>query len=44
MNGALKITRTKGASNATIACSFALEVPDTGKRLYKAILASPLRA
>jgi len=44
MNGALKITRTKGSSNATIACTFTLEKPATGAKLYKAILAAPLRA
>jgi len=44
MNGAMKITRKKGAANATIACTFELELPDTGQKLYRAILASPLRA
>jgi len=44
MNGQMKITRAKGAANATIASVFELEKPDTGAKLYKAILASPLRA
>jgi hypothetical protein len=44
MNGQLKITRQKGASNATIACTFELEKPDSGLKSYRAILANPLRA
>jgi len=44
MNGQMKIMRQKGAANATIACVFELEKPETGQRLYRAILAAPLRA
>jgi hypothetical protein len=42
--GTMKITRAKGAANATIEASFSVEKPATGLRLFKAILASPLRA
>lgn len=42
MNGQMKITRAKAAM-APIACTFMLEKPLTGLRLWKAILASPLR-
>lgn len=44
MNGALKITRQKGATPASLACVFELEKPETGLRLFKAILEAPLRA
>lgn len=44
MNGQMKITRAKGAANATIACVFELEKPQTGQHLYHAILANPSRA
>jgi hypothetical protein len=44
MNGAMKITRKKGAANATIACVFELQKPATGQKIYRAILAAPLRA
>jgi hypothetical protein len=43
MDGALKITREKGANNATMACQFSLERPMTGAKLFKTLLASPLR-
>jgi hypothetical protein len=43
MNGQLKIVRAKGAANASIAAVFGLEKPATGSRLFKAILATPLR-
>jgi hypothetical protein len=43
-NGDTTITRAKGASKATISCQFALEKPATGAKLYKAIMAAPLRA
>lgn len=43
MNGAMKIVRKKGAANATIACVFELELPDTGQRMWHWIGASPLR-
>ena len=42
-NGQVKVQRQKGASNATIACQFTLELPVTGQKLYKALLASPQR-
>jgi hypothetical protein len=38
--GTMKITRAKGAANATIACTFNLEKPATGSRLFKAILST----
>ncbi len=44
MNGAMKITRKKGAANATIACVFELQKPATGQQIWRAILANPLRA
>lgn len=44
MNGALKISRQKGAAIASLACVFELEKPETGQRLFKALLADPLRA
>ncbi len=43
MNGQMKITRKKGAANATIACTFELELPATGQAIYSAMLAAPLR-
>jgi hypothetical protein len=43
MNGQMKITRAKGAANATIACVFELEKPP-GANIYHAILANPARA
>jgi hypothetical protein len=44
MNGALKVIRKKGAANATMACVFELEVPDTGQKLWRWIGDDPLRA
>jgi hypothetical protein len=44
MNGQMKITRAKGAANATIACVFELEKPNSGQKIYRAILANPARA
>jgi hypothetical protein len=41
--GTMKITRAKGASNATIETTFTLEKPASGSRLFKAVLASPAR-
>jgi len=43
-NGQMKITRAKGANNATIATVFSLEKPASGSRLFKAVLATPLRS
>jgi hypothetical protein len=42
-SGTMKITRAKGASNATVATTFSLEKPATGSRLFKAILSVPER-
>ena len=42
-SGTMKITRAKGASNATIATTFSLEKPATGLRLFRAILSVPER-
>jgi hypothetical protein len=42
--GTLAITRAKGAANATLPVEFTLEKPATGSRLFKAMLATPLRA
>jgi hypothetical protein len=42
--GDTTMTRAKGAAKTTIACQFTLEKPTTGAKLYKALLASPLRA
>jgi len=42
--GTAKITRAKGAANATIAVVYSLEKPATGSKLYKTIFASPGRA
>jgi hypothetical protein len=44
MDGALKIARQKGNTNATMACQFSLERPQSGAKLFKALFASPLRA
>ena len=43
-NGDTTITRAKGAAKATISCQFTLEKPATGAKLFKAMMASPLRA
>lgn len=42
MNGQMKITRAKAAM-APIACTFMLEKPATGQKLWKAVLADPQR-
>lgn len=41
--GSLAITRQKGAAKATLPVEFTLEKPATGARLFKVILATPLR-
>jgi hypothetical protein len=43
MNGALKVARKKGGANATMACTFELELPDTGQELWAWIGNDPLR-
>lgn len=43
-SGTMKIVRQKGNNNATIATTFSLEKPATGARLFKAMLATPLRS
>ena len=43
-SGTMKIVRQKGNNNATIQTSFSLEKPSSGARLFKAILATPLRS
>jgi len=42
-SGTMKISRAKGAANATISTTFTLEKPATGARLFKALLQTPLR-
>lgn len=42
--GDTTIKRSKGATNATISMEFTLEKPDTGAKLFKAIMTSPGRA
>lgn len=41
--GTIALGRKKGATNAAVAAQFALEKPASGARLFKAILATPLR-
>lgn len=41
--GTITLGRHKGANNASIAAEFSLEKPATGLRLFKAIMATPLR-
>lgn len=44
MDGQMKIPRKKGADNATLDCTFTLEKPSDGSKLYMAIFTSPGRA
>lgn len=42
--GDISLQRQKGASNATMSVEYTLEKPSSGAKLFKAIMASPLRA
>lgn len=42
--GDISMARRKGAAKATIPCEFDLEKPATGAKIFKAMMAAPLRA